>query len=795
MPTISLCIITRDAAPQLPECIRSTAGLVSEVIVLDSGKLNGAGEWAMSNGAKMIPYQWTGDMAEARTAVARQATGDWVLVLDADETLAEGSEAIIRAAVETGGLDCGYLPLVRVDRASGQTTSPASQDPAQLPRLLRRTIDLRWDAGDAESVNGWIAMRARRVRVVDALIMRSEEVVQTPVATESAASPAPVQQPTEEVFVAPERPDEADIAPSGIDGLLIQAWDRYHDNDLNGARAAVEEIWGQLDKDHVDVVQVVTLRAHIQILDGNPREALGSIAQALEWGIHHPNLDMLQGVIAESTGMSSVERSHQQECLERAEAAFVAAASYDAEISARDSLPGVTTWAANTRLGTVRLTRGDVDGARTAFEAALESDPEHAEATLGLLECWVESGDGAKTLEPLMPYMEANIADAWMLASVACEEMGRLEDALLFVGRAHELQQNGLQVSAHRNLRFLELLSMAGLYTGKPLAGPGPWGALGSIVSRQPLPAIAVPAPVDGPKTVRLVTHCVSAGWSDVVETMLEPRAEQIAPGIGDVVRRTLQALGADSEPLDSVAPIFAGGTWDSGVRTLQGMLDAHSGLEAGEETKLIPILCSLRNEWWNGMAADLEVAGIGETQLDGAVRGFIQGLLDGASPSPAHRTVETTPHTLLHLETLARIYPRARFIHVVRDGRDVVASLLQRDWIDPATGDKVWCCKDPKAAAEYWVHVVDAIRQQGERFPDRYLEIQYADLIAHPEVVMRHVLAFLGECWEPSVLQNIQAESTVSFTDEVAIDSALAQTVTVTTQDIGSDETLHISK
>jgi hypothetical protein len=194
-------------------------------------------------------------------------------------------------------------------------------------------------------------------------------------------------------------------------------------------------------------------------------------------------------------------------------------------------------------------------------------------------------------------------------------------------------------------------------------------------------------------------------------------------------------------------------------------------------------------------MAADLEVAGIGETQLDGAVRGFIQGLLDGASPSPSHRTVETTPHTLLHLETLARIYPRARFIHVVRDGRDVVASLLQRDWIDPATGDKVWCCKDPKAAAEYWVHVVDAIRQQGERFPDRYLEIQYADIIAHPEVVMRHVLAFLGECWEPTVLQNIQAEPAISITDEVEIDSAIAQTVTVTSRDAESEETLHISE
>ena len=85
MTTISLCVIAQDKAPTLPDCIRSTNGIVDEVIILDTGKLNGAGEWAVSNGAKMIPYQWAGDLAEARTAAIRHATGDWVLVLDADE--------------------------------------------------------------------------------------------------------------------------------------------------------------------------------------------------------------------------------------------------------------------------------------------------------------------------------------------------------------------------------------------------------------------------------------------------------------------------------------------------------------------------------------------------------------------------------------------------------------------------------------------------------------------------------------------------------------------------------------
>ena len=91
MTTISLCVIAQDKAPTLPDCIRSTSGVVDEVIVLDTGRLNGAGDWAVSNGAKMIPYQWAGDLAEARTAAIRHATGDWVLILDADEQLADGA--------------------------------------------------------------------------------------------------------------------------------------------------------------------------------------------------------------------------------------------------------------------------------------------------------------------------------------------------------------------------------------------------------------------------------------------------------------------------------------------------------------------------------------------------------------------------------------------------------------------------------------------------------------------------------------------------------------------------------
>ena len=786
MSSISLCVVARDAAPSLPDCIQSAADLVDEVIVLDSGRLNGAGEWASANGATMIPYQWNGDLAEARTIAARKASSDWVLMMDCDEVLGDGAAQVIRDAINLGGMDCGYMPIVG---ASSDAAGPmamsgeGAESCASVPRLMRRTIDLHWDSGDPESVGGWIAMRARRVKALDASIVKMEQ--RDPVGVEpdtdtavTASDESPVfETPDGSLFVAPETStDCSEATDSSGEQRLEVAWSLYHSNDIEGSLAVVDSLWSEIEAETPFLVQLATLRAHTLILMEDYRGALDTIGRVLDFGVHHPNLDMLQGVVAEHTAMRSTKPEHRIDCLERAQTAFTSCVRYDGELSPVDSLPGVTTWAGYTRLGTVRLATGDVDGAEAAFEAALQADPEHAEATLGLMECRLERGQATAIVEALLPYMEANIADAWMLAASACEEMGRVDDALLFTERAHELQENGLQVSAHRDFRMAELIAMSGLYVGRPLAGPGAWGAMGAIASHQPEFSISRVTAVDESKAVRFVRHCVSAGWADVIEAFLEPRAEEVLPGIGSVVRQTLEAMGATSQDQDTRSPIFLGGTWDSGVRTLQGMVDQHRRLEAGEETKLIPLICSLRNEWWEGMAPDLEAAGVGEPQLNAAVKAFIHTLLNGDTES-SMRPVETTPHTLLHMETLAEIFPRARFIHVVRDGRDVVGSLLQRDWMDPATGEKVWCCQTPKAAAEYWVHVVDAIREQGSRLPGRYLEVSYEELIAHPEASMRVVLAFLGETWDSAVLNSIVAEPEVMDGDAVAIAEAIEGT------------------
>ncbi len=756
MSTISLCVITRDDAPQLPRCIESVQPFVDEVIVLDSGMLNGAGEWAIRAGARMIPYQWTGNPAEARTFAARSATSDWVLVMESSEQLAPGSGDALRDAINLGGLDCGYLSVAE------EGVAVETDAIARLPRLLRRTIDLCWDEGETESVSGWITMRARRVKTVDATIIRNVEVAVTD-------TPHDENEVTEEVTAVEPMPPASmpvdgvdalnsariptqDLSTSALEAVISQAWDRYHDDDLDGARAAVNAAWDRMTAQAPEVLNVLTLRTHIQVLDDDLQAALKTLDQGWEWGLDHPNLYMLQGVAAETGAANATTANQRRQLLELAATAFSKCAEYTGSLSARDALPGVTTWAAFTRLGSVRLAQGRIVEAAEAFDAALVADPEHAEATLGKYEALLEDGQPEAIVDGLMVFMEADIADAWLLAAAACEQLGRVEDSLLFVHRANELAAEGMVVAKHRLIRMQDQISMASVYVGHPVAGPERWGALGAILAREPLPEQAEVHPVDEAMVVRLVNHFIAAGWTDMIEAMLERRAEQVAPGVGEAVRRTLQSHGADVTDDHEIEPIFMGGAWDSGIPSLQLMLDAHHRINAGPEVKLVPILCSLKNEWWEGMAPDLEAAGVAEADLAAAVKAFITQLT-GSATSADMRTVDSTPHSLLHMGMLGEMFPRARFIHVIRDGRSVVSSLMRRDWVDPATGQKVWCCQSVQSAAKYWSHVVAAIREQAELVPGRYLEVRYEDLMAEPAVIIKQVIAFLGESWDPGVL------------------------------------------
>jgi protein-tyrosine sulfotransferase len=131
-------------------------------------------------------------------------------------------------------------------------------------------------------------------------------------------------------------------------------------------------------------------------------------------------------------------------------------------------------------------------------------------------------------------------------------------------------------------------------------------------------------------------------------------------------------------------------------------------------------------------------------------------------------RGVEQTPETSFVLGAALRAYPAARAVHIVRDGRDVVCSLLERGWlgaeregaddaglaygaharfwVEPERTEEFRTASEAKRAAWAWRRYVTAARA----VPERTLELRYEELVTSPRKVAADLAAYLGLDAEP---------------------------------------------
>jgi len=106
---LSVVLITRNAAAQLPECLASVA-FADEVVVVDSGSSDGTEALATRYGARVVAREWLGFGRQKQFAV-EQAAHDWVLCLDADERVSpELAASMVRA------LQAPAAPVYRMAR-------------------------------------------------------------------------------------------------------------------------------------------------------------------------------------------------------------------------------------------------------------------------------------------------------------------------------------------------------------------------------------------------------------------------------------------------------------------------------------------------------------------------------------------------------------------------------------------------------------------------------------------------------------------------------------------------------
>jgi len=136
---LSAVLITRNAAAVLAPCLESLA-FADEIVVVDSGSSDGTAEIARRYGARLVQKEWLGFGQQKQYAVD-QAQHDWVLCLDADETVSPQLAASIQAALAAPVSPVYRMP--RRNRFLGRWLSHGEGYPDWSPRLFNR-MNARW---------------------------------------------------------------------------------------------------------------------------------------------------------------------------------------------------------------------------------------------------------------------------------------------------------------------------------------------------------------------------------------------------------------------------------------------------------------------------------------------------------------------------------------------------------------------------------------------------------------------------------------------------------------------------
>jgi len=156
---LSFCMIVKNEERNLPRCLDSVRDLAGELIVVDTGSADQTRRIATSYGAQVIPFDFTAvDFAAARNRAIARASGRWILVLDADETLDRASVPIVESLVALGE-NAGYF-LERHNHSS-DSSSPTTD---YVVRLFPNRPNYRYRGRVHETIDAAILSGGGRLR-------------------------------------------------------------------------------------------------------------------------------------------------------------------------------------------------------------------------------------------------------------------------------------------------------------------------------------------------------------------------------------------------------------------------------------------------------------------------------------------------------------------------------------------------------------------------------------------------------------------------------------------------------
>ena len=207
-----------------------------------------------------------------------------------------------------------------------------------------------------------------------------------------------------------------------------------------------------------------------------------------------------------------------------------------------------------------------------------------------------------------------------------------------------------------------------------------------------------------------------------------------------------------DTESTCDDPAIFIGGCGRSGTTLVREILNRHPNIACGAETA---ILCDMVNVdrlsvEWNLPRSEIEIM---RRESDDVVRFAERFFRTFAEREGKPRWSDKTPRNVLAIPKILAWFPNGKFIHIIRDGRDVACSLrhhprstIRNGKIVPAKNNR-----PIRGGAHRWL--TETSLGLAFRGHPRCFELRYEDLVNHPEPTLKRLCEFLQEPFDVAML------------------------------------------
>jgi sulfotransferase family protein len=223
---------------------------------------------------------------------------------------------------------------------------------------------------------------------------------------------------------------------------------------------------------------------------------------------------------------------------------------------------------------------------------------------------------------------------------------------------------------------------------------------------------------------------------------------------------------------------IFVGGAPRSGTTLVQNMLDSHPDILGGPEFIHIPDIINLRQKLHHSISIEWIDLICSYDDVDNCIGSLIEDLLLPFADKYGGKLLsEKTPANVLVFSELISLFPKARFIHVVRDPRAIVASMLQAGARAKEKGIKTaGFTSSLNAAINYTKRCLKSGFGASKIAPDKIINVVYENLVTDPKSETIKICQFLKIEWSsqmlyPERLKHLGEQAITSKSDKIWYD------------------------